>query len=118
MYTKTEQELELDHQEYLKSVIDNLEADYSKNNSIPEIKPIPLIPQRLGWKCPICGAVYSPDILSCYKCTSPKIIPSPFPYEPSYHTYPTFPTKPFWCEPSITVTCSLKNDPPEPGNSL
>ena len=32
----------------------------------------PNSPIKLGWKCPTCQTVYSPDVLECPKCIPPK----------------------------------------------
>lgn len=37
---------------------------------VPEIKPIPLKWERIGWVCPKCGSSNNPDILSCPNCYS------------------------------------------------
>lgn len=29
-------------------------------------------PIKLGWKCPKCGSIYSPDVSECPKCAPPK----------------------------------------------
>jgi uncharacterized OB-fold protein len=39
-----------------------------------EINPMqdPNSPIKLGWKCPTCQSVYSPEVKECPKCSPPK----------------------------------------------
>lgn len=56
-------------------------------------------PNRLGWICPKCDKVLSPDVTECNCCT---VVSQPV-YVPIYPYYPSYPRNP-WYEPYVTYT--------------
>ncbi|MDD5358334.1 MAG: hypothetical protein PHX80_04255 [Candidatus Nanoarchaeia archaeon] len=62
-----------------------------------------VVERTIGWRCPLCGRVYSPDVRECESCNQQPIKWIPYPVYP-------YPSYPWGVYPYPVITCTDTND--------